>query len=52
MKNNTSYGTGALENNLGANNTAIGSYSAYNILDASNNPNRRFNPAVNGRLFT
>ena len=35
--NNTLYGQAALANNLGANNTAIGSFACYNNLDASNN---------------
>jgi hypothetical protein len=38
MINNTSYGTGALQNNTsGTNDTAIGAYSAYNNTDGSNN---------------
>jgi hypothetical protein len=38
MANNTSYGTGALQNNTsGINDTAIGAYSAYNNTDGSNN---------------
>ena len=37
MVNNTKYGSGALQNNSGTNNTAIGAYASYNNLDASNN---------------
>jgi hypothetical protein len=37
MVNNTKYGSGALQNNTGNNNTAIGAYAAYNNLDASSN---------------
>ena len=37
MVNNTKYGTGALENNTGQNNTGIGAYTGYNNLAGFNN---------------
>jgi hypothetical protein len=37
MVNNTKYGSDALQNNSGTNNTAIGAYASYNNLDAINN---------------
>lgn len=37
MSNNTKYGSDALKNNNGNNNTAIGSYAMYNNLNAYNN---------------
>lgn len=37
MSNNTSYGTGSLQNVTGSDNTGLGAYAAYNNLDSSNN---------------